>query len=121
MELADEALLEEPAAFAVLNAFPASRVTSGRREPRTVTINGENVQLASYESGDLPSREFDDAEISGDAIWWPSAEHAFGIASAELRWSVTMPEPEEMAMTYTTRMNLAETGTDAESDLPDNN
>ncbi len=121
MDLAGGALLEEPAAFAVLNAFPASRVAAGRREARTITIDGEDVQLAAYETGDLPSREFDDADISGDAIWWPSADHAFGIAAAELRWIVMTPAPEEMTMQYTSNMNLVETGTDAESELPDNN
>jgi hypothetical protein len=117
--VAGDAFLQEHAAIAVLNAFPASHSTAGRRQRKTMTIDGEEVQLAAYESGDLHPYELEVARIEGEAMWWPSADHAFGIAAAELRWRVTAPE-EQQQMSIS-RMELAETGTGAESDLPDNN
>lgn len=121
MDLAGAAFLEEPAAFAIINAFPATRTLVGRRQRRTMTIAGEEVQLASNESGELVGQEFDDADITGEAVWWPSADHAFGIAAAELQWTIAMPEEVGPTVLYTSRMDLVETGTGAVSDLPDHN
>jgi hypothetical protein len=121
MDVAGAASLEDPAALTVLIAFPASGVSSGRRETRTMTIDGEEVRLTAYELGDLPNRSGDDGDMSGEAVWWPGAEYAFGIAAAELRWTVTTPAPEEMTVQFTSRMNLVATGTDAVSELPDHN
>jgi hypothetical protein len=110
----------EPSAFSLMIAFPDSHISAARRAAHTVTVSGEEVELAHCETGDVPRREFTEANLVGEATWWPSADLAFGIAAAEQVWTSTMPDqPEPILMTL--RMDLAEFGTEAESDLLDNN
>jgi hypothetical protein len=111
---------QEPSAFNLMIAFPDSHISAGQRAAHTVTVAGEEIELAHCETGDVPRREFAECNLVGEATWWPNGELAFGVAAAEQAWTSTMPDqPEPILMTL--RMNLAETGTDAESDLPDNN
>ncbi len=115
-----QTLNEDPGWFSMMVAFPSSESSNGRRQNKTITIDGEDVQLTYNESGTLPTREFDDVSLSGEAIWWPSEGHAFGVAAAEQLWAYEMHQPIEIEMEYAMQMDLVETGIDAESDMPEN-
>lgn len=120
MMIDDDKFDQEPAAFALMHVFPDSQVSSGRREARTLTVDGEEIELTHCETGDLPRRNLD-GEMVGEAVWWPSDDHAFGIAAADLEWTIAMEDEAETTVIYTSTMILAEQGTEAESDLPDHN
>lgn len=111
---------EDPSMFARMLVFPAYDGSVGRRESRILTIDGEEVQLNHNESGTLLVLDTSEGQISGEATWWPSESHAFGIAAAELRWDMNA-EPIAIQIEMTMQMDLMETGTDAVSDLPDHN
>ncbi len=118
--LSDDDFIREPSALNMMNAFPDSHISAGRRAVRTLTVDGEEIPLAHCETGDLPQRDFLDTVLVGEATWWPSADHAFGIAAAELEWSSASTDLKE-PYRFTSRMSLVEYGVDAESDLPEHN
>jgi hypothetical protein len=108
--------------FGRMLAFPEYDQSVGRRESRTLVVNGEEVQVAHSESGPLREQPIaDEGQISGEATWWPSEPHAFGVAAAELRWIFQESGQFASQMEVTIRMDLVETGIDAVSDLPDHN
>lgn len=114
-------LTEDPTIFGLMFAFPKCDRLAGRREDRTLTIGSEEVSLDHNETGTLVVRELEDVTISGETTWWPSEEHAFGIVSAEHRWRLDIHAAMGVRTAYTMQLDLAETGTDAASELPDHN
>lgn len=119
--LDDDKFDQEPAAFALMHLFPDSRIAAGRRQARTVTVAGAEHELTHCELGDLPRHEIDHADMVGEAVWWPSADHAFGIAAAEMVWTVAMADDVNTTIIYTSQLSLSDTGRDAESELPEQN
>jgi hypothetical protein len=116
-------LQEDPLHLVMLLSFPVGEEEVSREQNKTLTIDGEEVPLTRIETSPLAERDFEDshAHFSGEATWWPSDDHAFGIAAAEQLWNMDTQEPFAVLAEWGMQMDLVETGTDAVSDLPQNN
>jgi hypothetical protein len=95
--------------------------TGTQLEPRTVTVNENEVELDRSETRPIPPPDFVDATYDGHTTYWLSDDLAFGVASADAVWLVRYENTYVTEKHGDTRFDLVATGTDAESDLPDHN
>lgn len=121
-----ESLQRDPCVNILVIMFPWTPETAPLEQERSVTIEDEDVLLTSAEAGDIARRIVDDEvgeneTLTGSVTWWPSADHAFGIAAADMRWRLHAQGDEKARIESRFQMNLVETGMDAISELPDHN
>jgi hypothetical protein len=112
---------EDPWEYLLILSFSGAGDLVESQQQKSLTINNETVELTQCETGSLEEHQYDDARVSGEATWWPSADHPFGIAAAEQLWSANINQPFEAVIELAVDMDLKETGTEAVSDLPDHN
>jgi hypothetical protein len=101
--------------------FGGSNPVAGQQAERTVVVNDVEVELDHLETGSASGHEFVDMSVNLAATWWPHEDLAFGIASADLVWTMTYANEILGDAQTDARFDLVATGTDAVSDLPDHN
>ncbi len=120
-----DSLQRDPCVNALLIMIPWTPDTVEQEQERMLTINNGDVQLTHVEIGDLTDRLIDDGiagmeTATGTVTWWPSDEHSFGIVAADMVWRIQEQGPDKARIESRFQLELAATGTDAVSDLPDN-
>jgi hypothetical protein len=104
----------------ILIALCATQDAAERSESITVTLDGTELEFDTAISGAFRDRELEDATLTGEADWWTSEDHAFGVVASRINWLQT-PTGEGHVARVTAEARLTATGTDATSDLPDVN
>ncbi len=112
---------KDSAAGTLMMLFGGSNPVAGQQAERTVVVNDVEVELDHLETGSASGHEFVDMSVNLAATWWPHEDLAFGIASADLVWTMTYANEILGDAQTDARFDLVATGTDAVSDLPDHN
>jgi hypothetical protein len=94
---------------------------TGRMSSRTIVVGDEEIELTYLETTPLPTQENENGTFTGEVTIWPHADLAFGVASVDVLSRQVGVGDIPHGTLNETRYDLAESGTDAVSELPDHN
>jgi hypothetical protein len=102
--------------------YPYIEEDSGSQQPMRLEIDGEEVHVSEYVTGDMPDLEFDEWEVEhGVASLWLDSDRGFGVAVIKQTHQLENKDGEGGRVEFSIVSILVATGTDAVSELPDHN